>query len=237
MFSQQNVAGYINRNFEPAWESLRPVPMVKIDFGNGTVVTRTLHGNIATSVCTADGQVLDMLPGIYSPDIYVERLYQFRLLANYSRQVCSRGIAAHVADYHHGQADALRKNAAPPVFINMDMSKAAIESRIKAVLVPARTAGLEGTVVTQVARKGTSAVKDVASWEELAADTLLNEKVRRLQIHEILERKGLARPDAITKSIYKEVLHTDLDDPYLGLGGMLFGNYPFAEGTTKTAAR
>jgi hypothetical protein len=29
--------------------------------------------------------------------------------------------------------------------------------------------------------------------------------------------------------MYKEVLNADLDDPYLGLGRVLFANYPFAK--------
>jgi hypothetical protein len=32
----------------------------------------------------------------------------------------------------------------------------------------------------------------------------------------------------VTKKLYKEVLHADLDDPYLGLGPTLFAGYPFA---------
>ena len=86
LFSQESVASFVNENFEPTWETVRPVPIVRIDFGNGTVVTRTLHGNIATYVCTADGQVLDLLAGIYTPAVYVQRLQQFRLLANYADQ-------------------------------------------------------------------------------------------------------------------------------------------------------
>jgi hypothetical protein len=83
LFSRADVVQTINRFFEPAWEMVRPVPVVRIDFGNGQVVTRTLHGNIATSVCTAEGEVLDILPGIYTPQAYREALNQFRLLANY----------------------------------------------------------------------------------------------------------------------------------------------------------
>ena len=36
------------------------LPVVTIDFGNGTVVTRTLHGNIATYVCATDGSELEL---------------------------------------------------------------------------------------------------------------------------------------------------------------------------------
>jgi hypothetical protein len=37
------------------------------------------------------------------------------------------------------------------------------------------------------------------------------------------------RPDEVTRPIYRDVLHADLDDPYLGLGEALFANYPFAQ--------
>ena len=71
LFSQDKVAAFINQYYEPAWEMVRPVPMVHIDFGNCTALTRTLHGNILTSVCNADGMVLDALPGIYLEKTYL----------------------------------------------------------------------------------------------------------------------------------------------------------------------
>jgi hypothetical protein len=69
---------------------------------------------------------------------------------------------------------------------------------------------------------------DVADWKLLAEDTRQNETGRRRQIHEMLAGAGLRKPEALTKRLYKEVLHADLDDPYLGLGTTLFAHYPFA---------
>jgi hypothetical protein len=66
LFSRDDVSDYINRNFEPAWESVRPVPIVRIDFGNGRTATRTLHGNVASYVCSADARAgwrLDQVGG------------------------------------------------------------------------------------------------------------------------------------------------------------------------------
>ena len=70
---------------------------------------------------------------------------------------------------------------------------------------------------------------DIANWKILAEDTRINETTRRLQIHEMLAGVGQVQPKAVTKRLYKEVLHADLDDPYLGLGQTLFAGYPFTK--------
>jgi hypothetical protein len=234
LFSRADVAHFINRYFEPVWQAVRPVPLVRIDFGNGTVVTRTLHGNIATYLCTAEGQVLDILPGIYTPEVYRDRLSQFRLLANYVDQLGPEKRAERLHAYHQGQGDALRHNAPPPVFVNMDVSKVSIEDRLKAVLVsgngPARgaVAAAPGEGKT-TENPRLAAAEDLASWKLLAEDTRLNETTRRRHIHEWLASAGLVRPEQVTKRLYKEVLHADLDDPYLGLGSSLFANDPFRD--------
>jgi hypothetical protein len=232
LFSDASIAGYINRYFEPVWESVRTVPLVRIDFGNGTVVTRTLHGNIASYVCTADGQVLDILPGIYTPAVYQDRLYQFRLLANYVDQRGKENRETRVREFHQGQAEALKKNHSPPVFINSsDMSKLVIENRFKAVLVANPGSPPQPSSPSTQGKTAENpyfeSSEELANWESLAEDTKINETVRRLQIHEMLANRGLVRPEGVTKWLYKDVLHADLDDPYLGLGPMLFANYPF----------
>jgi hypothetical protein len=227
LFSQDSVADFINANFEPAWESVRPVPVVRIDFGNGTVLTRTLHGNILTSVCTPDGQVLDALPGIYTEAAYLDRLDQFRLLARYVGARPAEQRAALVHDYHVRQAEALKKTETPERFALKNRvapyTKAAIERPVEVVLqTPAAPAA------SPKEDKAPAAVEDVGRWKELAEDTALNESTRRLQIHGLLAAAGLVAPEKVTRPIYKEVLHADLDDPYLGLGKVLFDSYPFA---------
>ena len=70
---------------------------------------------------------------------------------------------------------------------------------------------------------------ELPHWEALAKDTEQNETIRRLAIHDYLKDRNPLRPDEIKKWVYREVLHADLDDPYLGLGKLLFDTYPFAE--------
>jgi hypothetical protein len=232
LFSNDNIAAFINRNFEPAWQSVRPVPLVYLDFGNGHTLTRTLHGNIATYACTADGKVLDILPGIYKPDIYLGRLNQFRLLANFGDQLGPEQREARLRAYHKGQAEALAKHQTPARFINLaDMSKRAIEGRLKAILVAGGSGLPQGPASVPVPASEDLRLngEDLAGWKQLAEDSALNESVRREKIHELLATSPLVQPQAVTVKLYRDILHADLEDPYLGLGSVLFANYPFKD--------
>jgi hypothetical protein len=228
------VAAFVNRYFEPAWESIRPVPIVRIDFGNGHEITRTLHGNIASYVCDSAGRVFDILPGIYQPGAYLDRLGQFRLLHNYAGQEGADKVAGRLKKYHDDQAKALKANEPPSRFVNMgDMSKARIEGQLKAVLLagkvaPPTPANAKAAEPARSAQPKLSSAEELANWTALAEDTALNETVRKRQIHGMLAAAGPVPPRDVVRPLYKEVLHADLDDPYLGLGKTLFGNYPFA---------
>ena len=80
LFSDNTTAAFLNDEFEPVWESVRPVPTLTIDFGNGHEIERTLHGNIASYVCDAAGKVIDILPGLYAPAEYRQRMAELARL-------------------------------------------------------------------------------------------------------------------------------------------------------------
>jgi hypothetical protein len=229
LFSNNDLADYINDRFEPAWESVHPVPIVRIDFGNEKVLTRTLNGNIATYVCAADGQVFDVLPGIYEPLQYHKSLEQLRLLAQYVHQDKKSDRAAKLQDYHRRQFEALSKEDASLVVVNTaGVSKSGMERPVLALMSrdEARKVGF-GDGASWLIRPFTP--NDRALWKSLADDTALNETVRRRLVHEHLADRGRVEPKGVVKHIYKDVLYTDLDDPYLGLGKTLFADYPFAK--------
>jgi len=253
LFSNDFLVKFIHESFEQVWESVRPVPTLTIDFGNGKTITRTLHGNIASYVCTADGQVLDILPGMYSSDAYLNQLNQMWLLHAYLQKKDTSERERALREYHQTQADALAKNIIPGQFTEMDMSKLRIERSAKNLMIrflPPRSAApapatAPSTTVTAMnhaekADVGKGRIErpikkffvsmqkdDVWQWQEFVQDTLINEQSRRLQIHQQLAKIGSPQPAAITRWLYAEVLHADLDDPYLGLGSLLYGSYPF----------
>jgi hypothetical protein len=232
LFSHDRVADFINQSFEPAWESVRPVPIVRIDFGDGNVLTRTLHGNVLTAVCTPDGLMVDALPGIYTESVYLDRL---NLLSAVAKNAQAQPVARRdvlVRAYHRGQAQALKENAKPGQGADRQrqaITKRVIERPIELALLPMQTPSIPPARTPSPTKPKLTAAEDVARWKALEEDTKLNERTRRLQIHELLAGAGLVPPKQVTRPIYKDVLHADLDDPYLGLGEVLFASYPFAK--------
>ena len=114
LFSNPEVAQFIDTTFEPVWVSVRPAPLVTIDFGNGHKVIRTLQGNVATYVCDAEGTVHDVLPGIYTPVPYRQQLTLLAKLVNGLANVSADERKKQLREYHVRQAGALKK-AVPPM--------------------------------------------------------------------------------------------------------------------------
>jgi hypothetical protein len=238
LFSSDEVAKFINEEFEPAWESVRPVPLVTIDFGNGHTITRTVNGNIATQVTNAEGQVLDILPGVYTADVYLKQLGQLVLLHRY---VVNPGRYPGVSpeerlkSYHEQQATQLAKDEPPGELVLVEPRPGGI-IRVEAT-VHLMVRGRAGRVVARRAEANppVPAGKELAGWKELAEDTRINETVRRLAIHKKLAAAGKVEPKDITRWLYKDILKADLDDPYLGLTDVLNKQYPFV--TEEEAAK
>ncbi|MBI3854533.1 MAG: hypothetical protein HY293_02450 [Planctomycetes bacterium] len=218
LFSDARVSAFIRANFVAAWEAVRPVPTVEIDFGNGRKIKRTVNGNIATYVCAPDGRVVDVIPGLNLPEAYLESL-------RYALNLCHATLAAAafdktVIDYHTANI------TTPTVYewVRNDMAKAMAERLMRMSLDKRQELvdrkGIGTRIISRdVAKEEIESPLKKLTAEELAiltADTEINRKERTPLIHKILSEK-IVRPSEITKRIYKEALHCDLDDPYLGL--------------------
>lgn len=253
LFSNSEVAKFIDDTFEPVWESVRPAPRVTIDFGNGHKIVRTLQGNVATYVCAAEGTVYDILPGIYTPKPYRDQL---TLLASFVKDV-SRAPAAQrgtrLREYHARHAARL-KAPVPPVVQATARIGGAGKGGIgglggnnlggglggfgglggnPAGFAGAPTpTGIEGPLEAVLAGRPvvgpTPQGGDLTLRADLAFDVQVNETVRRRLVHEHLTGVGLPRPEDLKRWLFRDVLRADLDDPLLGLGPVLSAGYPFA---------
>jgi hypothetical protein len=230
LFSDPRVSQFVRDQFVAAWDAVRPVPIVEIDFGNGRKLKRTLNGNVATLVCAPDGRVVDVIPGLNSPEAYLKDLkYALNL---YRATLASAAFDKTILDYH-------KDNLSTPTvyeFVHNDMAKALVE-RLMKMSIDKRQELLEmkgrGTrivpapydrEVRELKLDLEKPIRTLSAEEKalLDSDTEINRKERKPVIHRILSEK-IVHPSELTKRLYKEALHCDLDDPYLGLVSDAFG--------------
>jgi len=67
LYANQEVSSVLRQRFVLHWQSVRPVPRVRVDFGDGRVLERTITGNSIHYVLDAEGRPLDAIPGLWSP--------------------------------------------------------------------------------------------------------------------------------------------------------------------------
>jgi hypothetical protein len=216
IFSNEAVAAALT-DFECAWESVRPVPRVEIDFGNGHKLSRTLNGNIATTFCDPEGQVIDLLPGLVTAEEFLGRAgiaatLHGRLAETRSKAELLRSYHRLMAESVAGGAEGIRR-AGEAAVRRFDLSKARVEDGLKE--------SLRAMVDAQVSLAGADAK---VGTKELREDTAYNRANRYPKAHALLARQAdRVAPSALTKTVYKEILDVDLDDPYLGLAPYVLG--------------
>jgi hypothetical protein len=86
LYANAEISKTLRDSFILHWGSVRPVPKVTIDFGDGRKLERTLTGNSAHYVVAADGRVLDGLPGLYGPQAFAAWLGRVQIPPNRPRK-------------------------------------------------------------------------------------------------------------------------------------------------------
>jgi hypothetical protein len=82
LYANAQVSAYLRDHFILHWKSVRPVPKVTIDFGDGRKLERTITGNSIHYVLDADGRILDALPGLYGAQAFLTGLQQAETIVN-----------------------------------------------------------------------------------------------------------------------------------------------------------
>lgn len=74
LYANTEVSQYLRDHFILHWKSVRPVPRITVDFGDGRKIERTITGNSIHYVLDSDGRVIDALPGLYGPKAFLKGL-------------------------------------------------------------------------------------------------------------------------------------------------------------------
>ena len=100
LYANQEISQRLRERFVLHWKSVRSVPRVTIDFGDGRKLERTITGNSVHYALAADGQPLDALPGLYGPGQFMSWLTEVEMLHAKVAPLSPEARAEHLAQYH-----------------------------------------------------------------------------------------------------------------------------------------
>ena len=234
LFSDKEIASLLDERFACSWESVHPVVRCEIDFGDGRKLSRTLNGNVATYLCTSEGEVFDIVPGVGTREAFLARLRlalrfheELAALAPGTRRDSARRYHETMKD-KEGSSPAEIARTAEAVRRAPDLSKRLVEQRIKdsmkgaAELLLAR-AELSKPSKLERREDVSKRVVERPVKDTLHEDTEFNHEERAPRLHALLARRAFETPGELTKTVYRDVLEVDLDDPYLGLAPYVLG--------------
>ena len=105
LYPNDEVAAVLRERFVLHWRSVRPVPTVTIDFGDGRKLERTLTGNSIHYILDSQARPLDALPGLYGPVAFLRGIVNaeslFKKLAGKSEQERSSIVRSYYSEQHN----------------------------------------------------------------------------------------------------------------------------------------
>lgn len=125
LYANQEVSDYLRDNFVLHWQSVRPVPRITVDFGDGRTLERTITGNSAHYMLDGTGRPIDALPGLYGPQAFRAWLVRTKGLADRLASLDDvLGRFHMMQEYHEGRLAIIDKEfredavAISPVSLN-----------------------------------------------------------------------------------------------------------------------
>lgn len=115
LYANADVSKYLREHFILHWKSVRPAPHITIDFGDGRKLERTITGNSIHYVLDSDGLLVDGLPGLYGPAVFMRELSQAEAIA---KQVAGKDAAERqqaLRAYHNARIQAIAADWASDV--------------------------------------------------------------------------------------------------------------------------
>ncbi len=109
LYANQAVADHLREHFILHWQSVRPVPKITIDMGDGRKIERTLTGNSIHYILDAKGRVIDALPGLYGPGAFMEKIKEAQAQADQVKGLGGAIFTKAMAGWHEKKQAALEK--------------------------------------------------------------------------------------------------------------------------------
>ncbi|WP_019500226.1 hypothetical protein [Pseudanabaena sp. PCC 6802] len=110
LYPNAEISQYLRDRFILHWQSVRPVPKVTIDFGDGRKLQRTLTGNSIHYILDSEGRTVDALPGLYAPKAFYHNLAIAEQAALQSSKLAGNDRTQWLRSYHSDRLNVLQTN-------------------------------------------------------------------------------------------------------------------------------
>ncbi len=107
-YKNREINALLREKFVLHWLSVRPVPKVTVDFGDGSRLERTLTGNSIHYVLDSRGRLIEALPGLYGPTKFQGALEKAAAEAIYAERLDDSQFASWTSGRSE---DSLRQRA------------------------------------------------------------------------------------------------------------------------------
>ena len=109
LYANHDVSTYLRDRFVLHWQSVRPVPRVTIDFGDGRKLERTLTGNSIHYILDSSAQPVDALPGLYGPAAFLRHLRLAEDAAQRAAVLAPGDRANYLIGYHRSGVRSIQR--------------------------------------------------------------------------------------------------------------------------------
>lgn len=195
LYPNAEISRYLQDHFILHWRSVRPVPKVTIDFGDGRKLERTVTGNSIHYILDAAGRPVDALPGLYGPQAFLRHLQQAAQLVDRLAMLPEAEQTTALRQYHRDRLDAIQTSwaadlrqlgiAATPILRELpalsrdaDAQRAGQIAYTKSVVESPLLTAMGISKQAEENRQRLSRVTDTATWLKLtqlnAADARLD---------------------------------------------------------------
>lgn len=240
LYPQAAVRSLLAERFVLHWESVRAVPIITIDFGDGRSIKRTITGNSLHLVLDGHGRTVDVLPGLYGAGFFARVLQQAEPLAKQAVKLDDSHFKTELAKFHQQQLDdqqqrwaddwkQLGAESIPALGHELDevtwanlaqryVTEMAFDGMTVAAVAAKQPAEVAGRIAMGKSVTETPALRLVRNLVPvIGQDTVKNEYHLHCLIHQWMSNEPLHETQALTSRIYNELFLSPLNDPWYGL--------------------
>jgi hypothetical protein len=235
LYPDPAIASRLRDNFVLHWQSVRDVPIVTIDFGQGRKLEQPLTGNSVHLVLDSQGQPFDAMPGLVSPAAFAYWLDDTTNFWNTTKHQSDETFWFAVQEYHRHRATSRR--GATPLAIRADQSVAdlnpldlqwsqlAAEQSVQLAATSLRLLDVQRPAEAAMLITASKYIAEVPLMRmvqpvetAVGRDTVFNLYALQTKLDDWFGANAVPLEyHAVTNRIYAELFLMPLDDPWLGL--------------------